>query len=104
MNELCIGKSRAKTHNKTHCYWPGGGLEDKAPAWVKGKAKEGETVAAALPSPAQPSPSFHLQTFHPTIKSCPAPLFKMIPLLVPFAPLPHLTLSLPFLTWVPPHI
>ena len=34
VNPLCTGKSWAKTPDKDHCYWPGGGMESQAPPWA----------------------------------------------------------------------
>ena len=38
-NEACVGKSRAETHDKDHCYWPGDGMKNSAPPWACNRAK-----------------------------------------------------------------
>lgn len=51
-NECCVRKPHAETHDKRHCYWPGGGMEDKAPAWLHARMTrdKGETAAAVVPT------------------------------------------------------
>ena len=39
-NPACAGKPRAETHDRDHCYWPGGGMEDVAPAWLRNRSKK----------------------------------------------------------------
>jgi hypothetical protein len=47
-NPTCTSLPRAENHDREHCYWPGGGMEDKAPAWIRNKFKpKVETVAVA---------------------------------------------------------
>jgi hypothetical protein len=49
-NGPCVRKSHAETHDADHCYWPRGGMEDKAPSWIRGRAKDGKTEVAAVAS------------------------------------------------------
>lgn len=55
-NSACIGKLRANNHDKTHCYWPGGGMEDTAPSWVRNSRPKGEKAAVTVISDSTPSP------------------------------------------------
>ncbi|KIK91004.1 hypothetical protein PAXRUDRAFT_150567, partial [Paxillus rubicundulus Ve08.2h10] len=48
-NSACEGLSWADNHDIEHCYYPGGGMESKAPAWVRNKTqKEIAAVASTL--------------------------------------------------------
>ncbi|KAI9463820.1 hypothetical protein HD554DRAFT_2282646, partial [Boletus coccyginus] len=46
-NPLCEGFPHAENHDHAHCYWPGGGMESRAPAWVCNKNQKTETAAVA---------------------------------------------------------
>jgi hypothetical protein len=48
-NTSCAHLPRVDNHDHDHCYWPGGGMEDKAPAWIRSRSKlRTETAAAAI--------------------------------------------------------
>ena len=47
-NTLCASLPFADNHNTAHCYWPGGGMESKAPAWICNKRQKPETAAVAM--------------------------------------------------------
>jgi hypothetical protein len=48
-NVTCAHLPRADNHDHDHCYWPGGGMEDKAPAWIHSRSRpKTETTAAAI--------------------------------------------------------
>ena len=55
-NPLCVNLPCANNHDHQHCYWPGGGMESKAPAWICNKGQKPETAAIAMAtSPASAS-------------------------------------------------
>ena len=54
-NTLCANLPRADNHDLAHCYWPGGGMESKAPAWIRSKSQKPETAAVAMATPSDPS-------------------------------------------------
>ena len=54
-NTLCADLPRADNHDHTHCYWPGGGMESKAPAWIRNKTQKSEMAAVAMATPPAPS-------------------------------------------------
>ena len=56
-NPLCTNLPRADNHDHAHCYWPGGGMESKAPAWIRNKGKKPETAVVAMTTPSNPPPS-----------------------------------------------
>ncbi|KIK76793.1 hypothetical protein PAXRUDRAFT_77538, partial [Paxillus rubicundulus Ve08.2h10] len=50
-NTNCEGLTRADNHDVNHCYYPGGGMESKAPAWAHAKTQTKETAAVAATTP-----------------------------------------------------
>ena len=47
-NPVCAPLPCAENHNHDHCYWSGGGMEDKVPAWIRNKSKpKTETATVA---------------------------------------------------------
>ena len=54
-NMLCMNLSHADNHNLAHCYWPSGGMESKAPAWIHNKSQKPETAAIVMATPSDPS-------------------------------------------------
>ena len=65
-NTLCASLLCADNHDIAHCYWPSGGMESKAPAWIRNKSQKPETVAVAMTTSSDSS-SFTLQN-HSTSK------------------------------------
>ena len=66
-NKCCVAKSYTETHDKRHCYWPGGRMEDKPPPWLCSRTTKdkGETAAAVVPDPPTSSSSVSsLRTIH----------------------------------------
>ena len=63
-NPLCNGKPRAETHDKEHCYWPGGGMEAQAPAWARPRNPKTESAAIAKVEQTLPSPPETPQIIH----------------------------------------
>ena len=47
-NALCASLPHADNHDIAHCYWPGSGMESRAPAWIRNKSQKPETVAVAM--------------------------------------------------------
>ena len=56
-NALCASLPHADNHNIAHCYWPGSGMESKAPAWIRNKSQKPETVAVAMTTSSDSSSS-----------------------------------------------
>ena len=56
-NMLCASLLHADNHNIAHCYWPGGGMESKALAWVHNKTQKPETAAVVMAIPPDSSSS-----------------------------------------------
>lgn len=56
-NPACTGLPRVDNHDHPHCYWPGGGMESKAPAWVHNKGQKSETATVTVTTVAAPSPT-----------------------------------------------
>ena len=57
-NPICAPLPRADNHERDHCYWPGGGMEDKALAWICNRSKpktETAAVATTTTSPTTPN-------------------------------------------------
>ena len=47
-NPLCAGLPCADNHDHAHCYWPGGGMESKVPAWIRNKHPKNNTPRTKL--------------------------------------------------------
>ena len=47
-NTLCADLPCADNHDHMHCYWLGGGMESKAPAWIHNKTQKSEMAAVAM--------------------------------------------------------
>jgi transposase InsO family protein len=72
-NPLCAGLPRADNCDHVHCYWPSGGMESKALAWICNKNPRTETAAvAASASPSPSSTSTSTSTSHCGELSCAA--------------------------------
>ena len=54
-NTLCTSLPRANNHNIAYCYWPGGGMESKAPASIHNKCQKSETATVAMATPSDPA-------------------------------------------------
>ena len=54
-NTLCANLPHADNHDLAHCYWPGGGMESKALAWICSKSQKPETAAVVMATPSDPS-------------------------------------------------
>ena len=101
MNPLCTNLPRADNHDHAHCYWPGGGMESKVPAWIHNKRQEARDHCGSHDSPLK-STSIHLQYVMcrpvSTDVSCPVQRSLNFPIPLHSSPLystlgPHHTLS-----------
>ena len=54
-NTLCANLPHADNHDLAHCYWPGGGMESKALAWICSKSQKPETAAIVMATSSDPS-------------------------------------------------
>ena len=57
-NPICIPLPHADNHDRDHCYWSGGGMEDKALAWIHNCSKlktETAAVTTTTTSPTTPN-------------------------------------------------
>ena len=52
---LCASLLWANNHDIAHCYWPGGSMESKAPAWIHSKNQKPESTAVAMTTPSDSS-------------------------------------------------